>query len=187
LVAFLLLSFSFIWDFFFVAGPVPALFWVSVVLAVAAAAVMARRWRSARAMQLEAAGILVVVIASAWSMAIAASPGSPSVPPEALGYDGFVPVGGGGFSYPILFNVLLAAAILGAVLVGLATNRNAFVNTGLVFFGLLVLARYFDFSFTLFDRSVVFIGAGILLLVTSYGLARLQRRLVRRVPEGNGP
>ncbi|MDP7619202.1 MAG: DUF2157 domain-containing protein [Dehalococcoidia bacterium] len=83
-----------------------------------------------------------------------------------------------GASYAIMFNGLAVAMIVWAVVVGLWSQREAFVNTGLAFAGLLILARYLDLSFTLFDRSLVFIGGGLVLIGAAYGLERARKLLL---------
>jgi hypothetical protein len=156
-----------VWDFFDgLARPVPELFWIVAILAVTATGLAAFLWRESRPMRIEAAGAVILVVASV--VAAAMQPASPGNFFEPGGADAF---------QPLLFNVLVAAGALWAIVVGLGTDRDGFVNTALVFVGLLILARYFDFSFRLFDRSLVFIGAGVVLLVTALGLDRLRRRL----------
>jgi hypothetical protein len=83
-----------------------------------------------------------------------------------------------GAPYAVIFNGLAVAIIVWAVVVGLWSQRETFVNTGLVFAGLLILARYLDLSFTLFDRSLVFIGGGLVLIGAAYGLERARKLLL---------
>jgi uncharacterized membrane protein len=83
-------------------------------------------------------------------------------------------------AYAIFFDVVALGAIAWAVQIGLASGREAFINAALVLFGLLVLARYFDFFGTLLDRSIGFIGAGVLLIVVGYALDRSRRLLLTR-------
>lgn len=66
---------------------------------------------------------------------------------------------------------------------------EAWINTGLTFFVLLVVARYFDFFFALMDRSLAFIVAGVVLLGGGYLLERSRRRLLetmRRADDDSG-
>ncbi len=82
--------------------------------------------------------------------------------------------------YALIVNVVAAATVLWAVLLGITTGRESFVNAGLILFGALVVARYFDFAWALFDRSLVFIGAGLLLLGGGLALERSRRLLLAR-------
>jgi uncharacterized membrane protein len=83
-------------------------------------------------------------------------------------------------TYAVLFNILAVLVALWAVLVGISTGRESFINVGLALFGLVVFARYVDYFGTLFDRSLAFIGAGILLLLGGYALERSRRVLLAR-------
>ncbi|MDP6823163.1 MAG: DUF2157 domain-containing protein [Dehalococcoidia bacterium] len=83
--------------------------------------------------------------------------------------------------YPILFNLLLFAGIIGLVFAGYSWRREAFINLALIFFGLDVFARYFEFSWGLLDRSLVFIVAGLVLLGGGYLLERGRSSMVDRM------
>jgi len=80
--------------------------------------------------------------------------------------------------YALLFHVVALGAVIWAVLLGVATGRESLVNLSLVLFGLVVMARYFDFFGTLSNKSIGFIGAGVLLLVGGFVLERSRRFLL---------
>lgn len=82
-------------------------------------------------------------------------------------------------AYAVVFNLVLLVAILWAIVIGLWTRREAWINIGLIFFVLLVVARYFDLFFGLMDRSLAFIVAGVALLAGGYLLERSRRGLLR--------
>jgi uncharacterized membrane protein len=86
--------------------------------------------------------------------------------------------------YIVLYNVLLLAALLGTVAVGVARDRETYVNIGLAFFAILVLIRYFDWASGLLDRSVVFLGTGALVLAGAALLENYRRRLLRQMRSG---
>jgi uncharacterized membrane protein len=86
--------------------------------------------------------------------------------------------------YAIFFNVLLFATLLASVAIGVAQDREAYVNIGLVFFAILVVTRYFDWTTELFDRSVVLLGAGALVLVGASLVESYRRRLLRHMRSG---
>ena len=88
---------------------------------------------------------------------------------------------GGPILYPLLFNVLFAALAVGAVLTGYANDEVWLVNAGVVFVAVDVFARYVDFFWDMLPRSLVFIGAGLLLLLLAFGLGRQRARLVERM------
>ena len=83
--------------------------------------------------------------------------------------------------YPVLFNLLLLAAIIGLVFAAYFLRREAFMNIALIFFGLDIVTRYFELSWGLFDRSLVFIVAGLILLGGGFLLERGRSEMFRRM------
>ena len=86
--------------------------------------------------------------------------------------------------YAVVFNLVLLWAILWVIVIGLWTHREAWINLGLGFFVLQVVARYFDLFFTLMDRSLAFVAAGAILLGGGYLLERSRRRLLQTMRLG---
>lgn len=80
--------------------------------------------------------------------------------------------------YAFIFNILLLAGVLWLIVLGLMTHREGLINVALTYFVLLTFSRYFDFFFSLIDRSLAFIGAGVLLLVGGFVLERSRRLLM---------
>ena len=89
-------------------------------------------------------------------------------------------------TYPLIFNVLLLLGIIGLVFGGYYRSEESWINIALVFFGVAVFARYFEFSFNLFDRSLVFIGAGSILLAGGFFLERGHRKVMERIRTSGG-
>jgi uncharacterized membrane protein len=86
-----------------------------------------------------------------------------------------------GSFYPpaaIVANLLLFAVTMGLIALGALEHRPALVNTGILFFGAHLFTRYFDIFGRLLHTSVVFIGAGLLLLFGGMALERARRRLI---------
>ena len=88
--------------------------------------------------------------------------------------------------YPVLFNLLLLAGIIGLVFAGYFWRREIFINIALVFFGLDIITRYFELSWDLLDRSVVFIVAGLILLGGGFLLEQGRIRVVNRIEAQRG-
>ena len=80
--------------------------------------------------------------------------------------------------YTIVFNVLFALSVLGMLFSGYLQGNEARVNLSLGLIALLIISRYFEFSATLFDLSLVFVGAGVILLAGGFLLERGRRRLL---------
>ncbi|OGP90534.1 MAG: hypothetical protein A2031_02795 [Deltaproteobacteria bacterium RBG_19FT_COMBO_43_11] len=75
----------------------------------------------------------------------------------------------------IIFNIIYAAGIIGIIYLGYLNKNPAYINIGLLFFVLDVIARYFDFFWKLLPRSLFFIGGGLILLAGSVILERKRR------------
>ena len=145
----------------------PQFMWsVIAIVGASVAAAIAIAWRAAwrRGAVLEAAGL--VGIEALVILVIVLAPF-----PKAI-------------HYAVLFDAVALGVCAWAIQVGLATGRESFINVAVALFGVLVFARYFDFFGTLLDRSVAFIGAGILLIAGSYLLDRSRRLLLERARSG---
>jgi uncharacterized membrane protein len=78
----------------------------------------------------------------------------------------------------LAFNLLYALQILGVIVLGYLRRNRAYINLGLVFFVLEVIARYFDFFWKLMPRSLFFIGGGLLLMVGGIVLEKKRRTVL---------
>ena len=80
--------------------------------------------------------------------------------------------------YPIVFNALFALSALGLMASGYLQDHEGRVNLSIVFIALYVITRYFEYSIDLLDSSLVFVGAGVILLAGGYFLDRGRRRML---------
>lgn len=79
----------------------------------------------------------------------------------------------------IIFNIIYAAGIIGIIYLGYVNKNPAYINIGLLFFVLDVIARYFDLFWKLLPRSLFFIGGGLILLAGSVILERKRRMVLQ--------
>ena len=86
-------------------------------------------------------------------------------------------------TFPLVFNLLLLLAIVGLVVLGYVRANEWFINIGLAFFALDVVTRYFELSWDLLDRSIVFVVAGVILLGGGFFLERGRRKMFERMTE----
>lgn len=84
-------------------------------------------------------------------------------------------------SYAITFNLVFFAGIIGLIFLGYFRGDSSFVNIALIFFGVAVISRYFEFAWGLLPRSIFFILGGLLLLGGGMLLERLRRRTLKRM------
>ena len=85
------------------------------------------------------------------------------------------------WAYPLLFNILLLVGIVGLLFLGYVNGQESFINLGLIFISVDIFTRYFELSFDLLDRSVVFIVAGVILLAGGFLLERGRRLMVGKL------
>lgn len=83
--------------------------------------------------------------------------------------------------YPVVFNLLFLVGAIGLLFLGYMRGQELLVNLAVLFFALQVFARYFEFGFTLLDRSMVFVGAGVILLAGGFLMERGRRRMVNQM------
>ena len=88
--------------------------------------------------------------------------------------------------YTIVFNVLFALSVLGILVSGYLQGNEGRVNLALALIALFIISRYFEYSTTLFDLSLVLVGAGIILLAGGFLLERGRRRLLTAMRAGEG-
>ena len=88
--------------------------------------------------------------------------------------------------YPIVFNALFALSALGLMALGYLRDHEGRVNLSLALIALYVITRYFEYSIGLLDSSLVFFGAGVVLLAGGYLLDRGRRRMLAAMRQREG-
>ena len=78
----------------------------------------------------------------------------------------------------LFLNILFALEIVGLIILGFIRRYPVYVNIGLLFFALDVIARYFDFFWELLPRSLFFVLGGLLLLFGGVLLERKRRKIL---------
>ena len=139
----------------------------AVAIAVLAGLAWRRRQRGEQGTEdFAEAGVIVVVLAAAHVAALV------SVDWEPL--------------YPIVFNALFALSALGLMASGYLRDHEGSVNLSIGLIALYVITRYFEYSMDLLDSSLVFFGAGVVLLAGGYLLDRGRRRMLAAMREREG-
>lgn len=98
---------------------------------------------------------------------------------------GLVPVDWDPF-YPIVFNALFALSALGLMASGYLRDHEGRINLSIGLIAVYVVTRYFEFSIDLLDSSLVFFGAGVVLLAGGYLLDRGRRRMLAAMRDREG-
>jgi uncharacterized membrane protein len=81
----------------------------------------------------------------------------------------------------VLFNLLLVALALGAVVVGYLEDELWLATSGLAVVTVDVFGRFVDLSWGLLSRSAAFLGAGLLLIGLAFALERSRSKLASRM------
>jgi len=102
-----------------------------------------------------------------------------------MGVDGDLD-GNGDVLFTVVFNALLALALLGVLVSGYLRGKEAWVNIGLAFIGINIIARYFEYSWDLLDRSLIFVAAGVILLLGGYLVERGRQAMLDRIRMAGG-
>jgi len=84
-------------------------------------------------------------------------------------------------------NVLFFCTVLGIIVLGYLRHHRGYINIGLLFFVLDVIARYFDLFWRLLPRSLFFIGGGVLLLAGGVVLENKRRKVLASFGTSGGP
>jgi len=91
-----------------------------------------------------------------------------------------------GTAWAALFNVLLLAALLGLVFLGYERREDWLVTFGAMLLFVFVLLKYFDWLFSLLDRSIAFVGAGLLFLGVGWLMERGRRSIIAAMEAEHG-
>lgn len=91
-----------------------------------------------------------------------------------------------GVLWAIIFNVLLFGEIIGLILAGYGRKEKWLINLGIFFLFIFILVKYFDWFFDFLDKSVFFIGAGILLFAVGWLMERGRRYMLSEMKNKTG-
>lgn len=89
--------------------------------------------------------------------------------------------GANGGLVAIGFNLLFFAGMLWLIYAGMHTDDRFLVNIAFVFFGLVLITRYFDTFWSLLDRSFFFMAGGLALIAGGYFLERKRRQITANI------
>lgn len=90
-----------------------------------------------------------------------------------------------GILWAIFLNILIFLELVGVIFLGYMKRENWLINLGVFFIFILIFVKYFDWFFTFLDKSIFFIGAGILLFVVGWSMEKGRRYLLSTVKRGD--
>ena len=83
-----------------------------------------------------------------------------------------------GILWAIFFNILIFLELVGVIFLGYLKRENWLIDLGAFFIFILIFVKYFDWFFSFLNKSVFFIGAGILLFVIGWFMEKRGRHLL---------
>src|SRR3989344_3771081 len=124
----------------------------------------------------ELAGVLIV---AALIGSIAFLPAQPLVKGDSYGFSRELT--STGIIWASIFNIALLAELVGIVFMGYARRATWLINLGALGLFIFIFTKYFDWFFSFLNKSVFFIGAGLLLFLLGWGMERGRRRMLARM------
>jgi len=88
---------------------------------------------------------------------------------------------GSGVFWALIFNLAVFLELLGLIFSGYLRKEGWLINLGAFFLFLLIIVKYFDWFFTFLDKSIFFIGAGILLFVVGWFMEKGRRYILKDI------
>ncbi len=83
-----------------------------------------------------------------------------------------------GIIWASIFNIALLAELVGIVFMGYARRATGLINLGALALFIFIFIKYFDWFFSYINKSVFFIGAGVLLFALGWLMERGRRRMI---------
>ncbi len=88
---------------------------------------------------------------------------------------------GSGVFWALIFNFAVFIELLGLIFSGYLRKESWLINFGALFLFLLIIVKYFDWFFTFLDKSIFFIGAGILLFIIGWSMEKGRRYMLNEI------
>jgi len=86
-----------------------------------------------------------------------------------------------GVLWSLIFNFAIFFELLGLIFSGYLRRETWLINLGALFLFLLIIDKYFDWFFTFLDKSIFFIGGGILLFVVGWFMEKGRRYMISNI------
>ncbi|MCX6712848.1 MAG: hypothetical protein NTY66_01420 [Candidatus Vogelbacteria bacterium] len=88
---------------------------------------------------------------------------------------------GDGSLLPIVYSLALFALILGLIFSGSVGHEKWRINLGVVLLIIFILVKYTDWLVGFMDKSLFFIGLGLILFIVGWYLERLRRKMIAEI------
>lgn len=98
-------------------------------------------------------------------------------------YSGYYTLSGNGTVLAIIFNLAIFLQLLGLIFSGYLRREVWLINLGTVLLFILITIRYFDWFFTFLNKSIFFIGAGLLLMGVGWLMEKRRKAIIADIGE----
>jgi hypothetical protein len=96
-------------------------------------------------------------------------------------YSGNSELSSTGFFWAYIYNFAIFFELLGLIFSGYLRRESWLINLGALFLFLFIIVKYFDWFFTFMDKSIFFIGAGILLFIVGWFMEKGRRYMISNI------
>ncbi|OHA01997.1 MAG: hypothetical protein A3H71_01505 [Candidatus Sungbacteria bacterium RIFCSPLOWO2_02_FULL_48_13b] len=86
-----------------------------------------------------------------------------------------------GVLWALVYNFAIFFELLGLIFSGYVRRETWLINLGALFLFLLIIVKYSDWFFTFLDKSIFFIGAGILLFAVGWFMEKGRRMMISNI------
>jgi len=100
---------------------------------------------------------------------------------DYYGVYGRTELSGTGILWTIFFNILIFLELVGIIFLGYLKQEDWLINLGVFFIFIFIFVKYFDWFFTFLNKSIFFIGAGILLFAVGWLMEKGRRYLLSTI------
>jgi len=88
---------------------------------------------------------------------------------------------GAGIIWTIVYNFSIFFELLGLIFLGYVRRETWLINLGALFLFILIVVKYFDWFFSFLDKSIFFIGAGILLFAVGWFMEKGRKKMILEI------
>lgn len=88
---------------------------------------------------------------------------------------------GAGVVWALIFNFVTLLGMLSVILAGYLRRENWQINLGAVLLCLFAFSKYVDWFYSFMNKSLFFVGAGVLLLAVGFMIERGRKKIVQKI------
>lgn len=106
--------------------------------------------------------------------------------PDPYGLDRNPDFNGLGAVWAVFFNIAIFVQVVGVIFLGYFRKEDKTINIGAFLMALLIFVKYFDWFFDFMDKSVFFLGSGVLLFALGWSMERGRKYMLAAIKKEDG-